>query len=79
VILVNWNQAVPNGDRLRGDLAGIGDGFIGIDDLNVLLNNWNAGTPPSAGTIIPEPATLAMFVSSLIAIASRRARQPLTS
>jgi beta-glucanase (GH16 family) len=39
---------------LQGDLDG--DGFVGIADLNIVLGNWNAGTPPTAG--VPEPASI---------------------
>ncbi len=30
---------------LRGDLSG--DGFVGIDDLNLVLGNWNQNVPPA--------------------------------
>ena len=42
-------------DVIRADLA-----RLGIDDLNEVLGNWNAGTPP-ASAAVPEPATLAQF------------------
>ena len=56
IILLNWNQNVTPGDLLAGDYDG--DGFVGLDDLDGVLNNWNTGTPPSANTNIPEPATV---------------------
>lgn len=34
---------VPN--NLQGDLDG--DGFVGIDDLNIVLGNWNQNVPPA--------------------------------
>lgn len=58
VILGNWNLNVTAGDKLSGDPTG--DGFVGIEDLNVVLGNWNAGVPPSIGSVVPEPATLAL-------------------
>jgi len=36
-----WDGAVP----LAGDLDG--DGFVGIDDLNLVLGNWNQNVPPA--------------------------------
>ena len=36
-----WDGAVP----LDGDLDG--DGFVGIDDLNLVLGNWNQSVPPA--------------------------------
>ena len=54
---------------LEGDLNG--DGFVGIADLNVVLGNWNAGTPPSANAV-PEPATLALLGMGGLAMLKRR-------
>ncbi len=36
-----------------------GDGFVGIEDLNIVLGNWNAGIPPTV--VLPEPAALTLF------------------
>jgi hypothetical protein len=33
------------------------DGYVGIEDLNIVLSNWNSGTPPLSLTNIPEPAS----------------------
>jgi len=45
---------------LSGDING--DGFVGLDDLDIVLNTWNNGIPPSAGTpSIPEPASLTLL------------------
>jgi uncharacterized protein len=45
---------------LEGDING--DGFVGIADLNMVLGNWNAGTPPTGGVpTIPEPASMALL------------------
>ncbi|MEZ6190632.1 MAG: hypothetical protein R3C45_04995 [Phycisphaerales bacterium] len=35
----NWNQDVNANDPLQGDPSG--DGFVGIEDLNTVLGNWN--------------------------------------
>ncbi|MEZ6192250.1 MAG: PEP-CTERM sorting domain-containing protein [Phycisphaerales bacterium] len=65
-----WNQNVTAGDPLAGDPSG--DGFVGITDLNLVLGNWNAGTPP-AGSAVPEPATLALLGLGGMALLKRRA------
>jgi hypothetical protein len=44
---------------LTGDING--DGFVGIEDLNIVLGAWNDGTPPSGDANIPEPTTLALL------------------
>jgi hypothetical protein len=51
-----------------------GDGFVGIEDLNTVLGNWNAGTPPGGtpGSAVPEPGTLILFALAGAGIASRR-------
>ena len=37
--------ATTGGATLTGDLDG--DGFVGIDDLNIVLGNWNQNVPPA--------------------------------
>ncbi len=66
IVLGAWNETqVPNGPtptfltNLRADPSN--DNFVGIADLNIVLGNWNAGTPPAAGSVIPEPATLSLL------------------
>ncbi|MEZ6193897.1 MAG: PEP-CTERM sorting domain-containing protein [Phycisphaerales bacterium] len=59
IVLGNWNQNVTAGDPMVGDPSG--DGFVGIEDLNQVLGNWNAGTPPTDGAPVPEPATLSLL------------------
>ena len=49
-----------------------GDGFVGIDDLAVVLGNWNAGTPPTNGSNVPEPGTLALGACGLVLLNNRR-------
>jgi beta-glucanase (GH16 family) len=53
---------------LQGDLDG--DGFVGITDLNTILGNWNAGTPPA--TSVPEPASILITGIVTTAMLTRR-------
>ena len=55
---------------LTGDPTG--DGFVGIADLNIVLSNWNAGTPPGTGNVIPEPVSAAMLTVGALSILRRR-------
>ena len=64
----NPNEVVP---PIPGDING--DGFVGVDDLNIVLVNWNAGTPPpSSDGTIPEPATLSLLGLGGLAMLRRR-------
>lgn len=68
----NWNTFVTPGDLSARDTSG--DGYVGLDDLNILLSNWNAGTPPLAGGSVPEP-TSAFFMSTFVSyLICRRGR-----
>ena len=58
---------------IPGDLNG--DGFVGVDDLNIVLVNWNNGTPPTGqAPSIPEPASLALFSLGTLTFARRKRR-----
>ncbi len=77
LVLSNWNDTItPAGDLSQGD--GFDDplnpGFIGIEDLNIVLGNWNAGTPPPPGSVVPEPATLAVLLGMVGPAMLRRRR-----
>ena len=50
---------VTPGDALAGDPSG--DGFVGLDDLDIILGNWNASSPPTDGANIPEPGAAAVM------------------
>ena len=55
---------------IPGDING--DGFVGVDDLNIILVNWNNGTPPTGGTpAIPEPASLSLLAIGSYALQQR--------
>lgn len=78
IILGAWNESQnPIGatptflSDLRADPSN--DNFVGLDDLDIVLGNWNAGTPPAAGSLVPEPATLALLGMGAIAALRRRA------
>ena len=47
-----------------------GDGFVGIADLNEILGNWNAGTPPAAEDrdTIPAPGSAALVLVGAAAL-----------
>lgn len=60
-------EGVPD---LYGDINN--DDFIGIVDLNVVLGEWNLGTPPSGGAAIPEPASLSLLVLGGLSMLRRR-------
>ncbi|MEZ6189884.1 MAG: hypothetical protein R3C45_01160 [Phycisphaerales bacterium] len=58
-------------EPIPGDING--DGFVGIADLNIVLGNWNAGTPPAAGNpSIPEPATVLVWGAGCGCLSLRR-------
>ncbi len=80
LILGNWNQAVPAGNRLLGDPSG--DGFVGLEDLNQVLGVWNVGTPPPpVSTLlaqvasIPEPASLTWLLTGAIGCLTGRTKR----
>ena len=51
--LDDWQVTVtPAGGELVGDLDG--DGFVGINDLNIVLGNWNQNVPP--GDPLADPS-----------------------
>ncbi len=71
-VLTHFMSAFEEGSSgLPGDING--DGFVGLDDLDIVLNNWNAGTPPNAGSPnIPEPASLGMMIVGGMFVLRRR-------
>ncbi len=71
IILHNWNQHVPIGSKIHGDIAGIGDGYVSMSDLDVLLNNWNASIPPTTSTNTPEPTTLTILLLAATTLTKR--------
>ena len=59
IILSNWGQIVPIGEKSRGDL--FPDGFVGLTDLSFLLLSWGQGTIPTPG----GDASLGMNLSEI--------------
>ncbi len=69
--LVNWIEFELISALIPGDLDG--DGFVGLNDLDIVLNNWNTGTPSSDTTATPEPASLLVF--TFVAVAGLAVRR----
>lgn len=47
-----------------------GEDFVGIEDLNTVLGNWNGGTPPGE-TAVPEPGSFVLLVLSGLSLVGR--------
>ncbi len=58
---------------IEGDLNG--DGYIGLDDLDIVLNNWNAGTAPAGAANIPEPMSLTLLAAGGLGLISGRGKR----
>ena len=69
-IITNWGEYHSGWEW--GDVSG--DGFVGGDDLNMLLTAWGSGGfPPEPPSGIPEPATLSfLLIASLPLLKKRR-------
>ena len=75
IVLANWNQSVPLGDRYKGDANN--DGYVGVDDLGYVLQDWNRTTPRSisnTAAAIPEPTTLCIVITSGFLVVRRSKR-----
>ena len=56
---------------IPGDING--DGYVGLDDLQVILEHWNEGTLPTGGSpTIPEPGSLMLLAAGAVGVAVRR-------
>ncbi len=59
---------------IPGDVNG--DGFVGLDDLDIILNNWNTGIAPGSGSpSIPEPSGFVLAVLSSGALVGRHSNR----
>ena len=67
----NLSLGVAEPVSLQGDING--DDYVGLDDLQVILDHWNEGTLPSDTANIPEPATLMLLGAAGAACLKRRA------
>ena len=66
--LVQYN---PQTERPVGSLAELSQ-LADRDDLNVVLSNWNNGTPPSTSALnIPEPGTCLVMLVLLSCVRRR--------
>ncbi|MEM9752580.1 MAG: hypothetical protein AAF916_04265 [Planctomycetota bacterium] len=73
LVLNNWGQVAPfepNGDAFLSAI-------VDQEELNRVLNNWGNGeAPPNfAGSPIPEPATAAIALVSVLGLSLRRRSQ----
>lgn len=76
VVLANWGQTTFAGSWRDGDADG--DGVVGQGDIDHIIAHWGEGTPP--GSVIPEPASAAVWLTLLgLATRRRRAGQPKTN
>lgn len=74
LVLGRFGRGVQQGHYELGD--GTGDGLVGIDDLNLVLRNWNAASPPpsleQALASVPEPGSLGLLAVGGLALLRRR-------
>ncbi len=70
IIGANFNTTTSNGVD-GGDLNG--DGIVDVADLGIIGANWTAAQATgSASVLVPEPATLSLFVMSVLMVGHRR-------
>ena len=70
-MLLHWNENAGFRQDQEADITG--DGFVGLDDLNFMLTNWNQVTPPMAlSSTVPEPASVTVLALLGFACAARR-------
>ena len=55
-------------DVIDGDLNG--DGYVGLDDLQPILDHWNEGAPPIS-VVIPEPVSLILFLIGSVCVLNK--------
>jgi hypothetical protein len=72
ILAQNWNRLVVGG-RHEGDLNG--DYFVTSLDANILFSWWGQENGYFPGMTIPEPASLTLFVTGMLAFGTLRRRR----
>ena len=72
LVLLNWGDTTLPAGLDESALDGGFDGLISQNELDGVLLNWGDGTPPPPANAIPEPATAALMLVSLLPVRRRR-------
>jgi len=73
-VLTYWNQTVEPYNTHHGELTG--DGFVGADDLILLLMHWQAQSTNLGGgaNTVPEPLGVSVFLCPSVYLLLRRTK-----